>query len=73
MKTSEIVRLYSLPPEEFCFIRSTIKISHRRLKRRIEKLNDLELLRDFHAKEIAYRYRFNKLTLELKSILNLYD
>lgn len=71
MKTTEIVRLYSLPPEEFCFIRSTIKISHRRLKRRIEKLNDLELLRDFHAKEIAYR--FNKLTLELKSILNLYD
>lgn len=68
MKTSQIITLYSLPSEEFCFIRSTIKISHRRLKRRIKKLNDLELLREFHVKEFAYR--FNKLTLELKSILN---
>lgn len=67
MKTSEIIRLYNLPSQEFCQIRSTIKTSHRRLKRRILKLGDLDLLKEFHVKEFIYR--FNKLSLELKSIL----
>ena len=67
MKTSEIIRLYSLPPQEFCQIRSTIKTSHRRLKRRILKLGDFDLIKQFYMREFCYRV--NKLTTEIKTFL----
>ena len=71
MKTNELIILYNLPIEEFIQIRSTIKISFRRLRRRIEKQLDLNLLANFHAKELAYSFR--KLTSNLTKFLYTYD